>query len=174
MMAKKWFGILLGFLILAGTAMSCEEEEITLGQGVISGDPFNTGQQAYEVTAYNRSLEAVQTNKLPLYQLGSYPDAAFGNLQSRIITQVQLVNINPFFGTRRQDFEELTDTTEPRDTINENETVKEVFLYIPFLQPPGSLRDTDNDGVSNDLDAEPDNAENGLLTKRLGELVCPI
>ncbi len=160
MMAKKWFGILLGFLILAGTAISCEEEEITLGQGVISGDPFNTGQQAYEVTAYNRSLEAVQTNKLPLYQLGSYPDAAFGNLQSRIITQVQLVNINPFFGTRRQDFEELTDTTEPRDTINENETVKEVFLYIPFLQPPGSLRDTDNDGVSNDLDAEPDNAEN--------------
>ncbi len=160
MRAKNGFGILMGFLILAGTIMSCEEEEITLGQGVIAGDPFSTGQQAYEVKAYNRSLQAVQTNKLPLYQLGTYPDAAFGDLQSRIITQVQLVNVNPFFGTRRQDFEELTDTTEPRDTINENETVKEVFLYIPFLQPTGSQRDTDNDGVSNDLDAEPDNPEN--------------
>lgn len=161
MIAKGLVRILQGFFILS-TALfiSCEDEVFTLGEGVIGGDPFSTDRSTYEVIAVNRGLDAVQTNKLPIYQLGSYPDAAFGSIEARIITQVQLVNTNPTFGIWTQEQEQLEDRSEPRDTLPENETVTEVFLYIPFLRPPTNQQDNDNDGVANDLDEEPDNPDN--------------
>lgn len=153
---------LLGFslLVMVFFAVSCEEEVITLGEGVVGGDPFVTGRNTYDVYAANKGFSAVQTSRLPLYQLGTFADPVFGDVQARIISQVQLVNTNPTFGIWTPEQEVLEDRELPRDTLPENETIKEVFLYIPFQQAPRGSADDDNDGVINELDAEPEDAEN--------------
>ena len=58
------------FLLIA----SCEDELDTIGEGVVGGEPFTTGKVEYDVFAYNKGITAVQTNRLPLYQLGTFTD----------------------------------------------------------------------------------------------------
>ncbi|MEX0313830.1 MAG: DUF4270 family protein, partial [Allomuricauda sp.] len=136
------------FLIIT----SCEEELGTIGEGVIGGEPFTTGKQSYDVFAFNKGIEAVQTNQLPLYQLGTFNDPVYGRRNASIVTQVGLSTSNPTFGDASQETEDNADSDDLASTIKENETVTEVRLYIPFQLPPASLRDTDGDGVEDEFE----------------------
>ncbi|MDF0707171.1 DUF4270 domain-containing protein [Flagellimonas okinawensis] len=139
------------FLLLA----SCEEELDTLGEGVIAGEPFTTGKAEYDVFAYNRGITAVQTNRLPLYQLGTYNDPIYGQRKASIISQLSLATTSPIFGDLSQASEDDADNDQ------ENETVKEVILYIPFQTAPSP--DADGDGIPDALesggDAEDPNSD---------------
>ncbi|WP_420320635.1 DUF4270 domain-containing protein [Flagellimonas sp.] len=143
----------VGALFLIVT--SCEEELGTIGEGVVGGEPFTTGKQSFDVFAFNKGIETIQTNRLPLYQLGTFNDPFYGRRNASIVSQVALPNGgqgNPRFGDSTQDVEDVSDTDDLDATIPENETVKEVYLYIPFQLPPNSLRDNDGDGVENAFD----------------------
>ena len=157
---NKWISALAGVFILSVLSISCEEDLDTLGDGVIAGEPFITAKAEYDVFAFNRSAVGVQTNQLPLYQVGVYDDPVFGRREAIITSQVTFVNRqgNPVFGNYRQDVEDLPEASRGQDTIPENETIKEVILYIPY-QLKASAGDSDNDGVPNDLDADPDNPD---------------
>lgn len=148
---------LFGALFLIIT--SCEEELGTIGEGVVGGEPFTTGKQSFDVFAFNKGIETVQTNQLPLYQLGTFNDPVYGRRNASIVTQVTLPNNgqgNPTFGDSSQETEDNADSDGLESTIPENETVKTVRLYLPFQLPPASLRDNDGDGVENSLDDDPD------------------
>lgn len=137
---------------------SCREDEITIGDGVIGGEPFNTDKAVYNVNLVNKRLSTVQTNRLPLYQVGNFVDPIYGTTRARIVSQVRLPSNGPIFGDLSQSTEEAMDTSGVMDTIPENEQVTEVFLYLPFQTEPGS-GDTDNDGVANDFDVDPLSAD---------------
>lgn len=159
------FLIRLKFPVLAGIILvmalfSCEEDLTTIGEGVVSGEPFTTGKAVYSVFAYNKKIEAVQTNKLPVYQLGVFNDPIYGKTMAQITSQVNLSSTNPTFGTYSQGTENESGTDGSVSTINENETVKEVFLYIPYLTKSTILRDADSDGVDDEFDDEPDDPTN--------------
>ncbi|HBU78207.1 MAG TPA: DUF4270 domain-containing protein [Muricauda sp.] len=124
--------------------VSCEEELDTIGEGVIDGEPFTTGKVEYDVFAYNKGITAVQTNRLPVYQLGTFNDPIYGQRKASIISQLQLTTGSPTFGDLSQANEDDPDNDQ------ENETVKEVFLNIPFLTAPSP--DRDGDGVPDDLE----------------------
>lgn len=138
-------------------SMSCEEDPITLGEGAISEEPFVTGSEVYDVFAYNKNIQTVQTNRLPLYQLGTFVDPIYGNTTGSITSQITFPGIDgdPVFGDFSQSTEDISDTDENNLSIEENETVKEVFLYIPY-QTPQTLADSDFDGVDNEFDADPE------------------
>lgn len=146
---------------LAGTlflvTLSCEEELGTIGEGVIAGVPFTTGKAEFDVFAFNKGIEAVQTNRLPLYQLGTFNDPVYGKRNASIMTQLSLPGRqgNPTFGDSTQETEDNADTDDSDATVPEEETVKEVYLYIPFQLPPNSLRDSDGDGVEDEFDNDP-------------------
>lgn len=151
------------FIIFA----SCEEELGTIGEGVVAGEPFTTDSEVFEVFAYNKKIEAVQTNRLPLYQVGNYTDPVYGKTEARITTQLTLSAGNPIFGDIRQAVEDLTDTSGAMDTIQENETVKSVYLHIPYQLAPSALSDSDLDGVqegfdTDDTDPASDSDDDGL------------
>ncbi len=131
-------------ILLATLFLSCEEESVIIGDDVIGGDPFTTGRASFEVFAYNRKIDAVQTNRMPIYQVGTFTDPVYGRTQAAITSQLQLSSTNPIFGDRAQEDE----------ATPENETVTEVILYMPYLQY--SAPDRDLDGVINELDADPD------------------
>ncbi|NNE03765.1 MAG: DUF4270 domain-containing protein, partial [Eudoraea sp.] len=148
--------ILSGIILLfAITMVSCEEEQTTLGNGVIDGDPFVTDKAVYDVFAYNKKVEAVQTNSLPIYQLGVFNDPVYGRTTGSITSQVSLPGGagNPTFGTYSQQTEDASDTDDNESTIEENETVTEVFLYIPYSR--NSSADSDLDGVADEFDVDP-------------------
>lgn len=159
------FLIRLKFPVLAGIILvmalfSCEEDFTTIGEGVVSGEPFITGKEVYSVFAFNKKIEAVQTNKLPVYQLGVFNDPIYGKTIAQITSQVNLSSPNPVFGTYSQGTEDASGTDSSVSTINENETVKEVFLYIPYLTKSTILRDADSDGVDDEFDVAPDDPAN--------------
>jgi hypothetical protein len=133
------------------TLASCEEELNTLGEGVIADEPFENGSAEFDVFAFNKSINAVQTNRLPLYQLGIFDDPIYGITEARITTQVQLAGNDPTFGNFSQSTEDNPDPNTPAE-ITENETVTSVFLYIPYQT---NSVDSDNDGVDDFLDFDP-------------------
>ncbi|MDL5512954.1 DUF4270 family protein [Arenibacter sp. M-2] len=143
-------------ILLVVVLWSCEEDLTTVGSGVVGGEPFTAGKAVYDVFAYNKKIEAVRTNKLPVYQIGNYTDPIYGKTEASITTQVQLSAANPTFGSYSAQVEETADTDSSTLTIKENETVKEVFLFIPFLTNPKGDRDLD--GVADEYDADPEDA----------------
>ncbi len=153
------YSAVAGILFVLAT-VSCEEDLTTIGTTVIGGQPFTTNKAVYDVFAYNKKIDAVQTNKLPIYQLGVFNDPVYGKTEARITSQVNLQSPsggspgNPSFGTYPQATEDDADADTNSATIEENETVKEVFLYIPYLR--NSNADRDLDGVANEFDSDPD------------------
>ncbi len=147
--------VLTGILIVVAF-VSCEEDITTIGAEVIGGEPFITDMAVYDVFAYNKKIEAVRTNKLPLYQLGVFNDFIYGKTEARITSQLLLASTRPTFGVFSQDIEDNWENDESVSTIEENEIVTEVFLYIPYLT--NSFGDTDGDGLINELDGDPEDA----------------
>lgn len=150
---SRVFGTLLMMVLL----VSCETEiEDTLGDGVIDGEPFNSDTATFDVFAFNRRISAVQTNKLPLYQLGVYNDPVFGRREARITSQISLptATTSVIFGTLSQAQEDLSADDDDANTIEENERVTEVILYMPYQLVPTTNRDTDFDGVQDELDLD--------------------
>jgi len=139
---------------------SCEEELGTIGENVVAGEPFITGKAEFDVFAFNKNVEAVQTNRLPIYQLGVYNDPIYGKTEARITSQLRLPIDNTgalsnIFGDLTQSTEDVAETDDEDATIPENETVKEVILYLPYQLVPDTNRDSDRDGVVDELDDDP-------------------
>jgi hypothetical protein len=150
--------MVLGLALTLGVFSSCEEELTTIGSGVAGVEAFTSGSEVYDVFTYNKNIKAVRTNRLPLYQLGKFTHGVFGNTRGSITTQLQLSTSNPLFGSFRQSTEDTSDSDDVISTIEENETVKEVYLYIPYLAVGATDRDLD--GVVDALDVEPENPDN--------------
>lgn len=145
--------ILAIFLVIV--IVSCEEELTTVGSGLVGKEPFITDKAVYDVFAYNRKIHAVQTNQLPAYQLGTFIDPVYGRTEATITSQVNLQanTPNPVFGTFSQQTEDNSATDDNVLTIQENETVTEVILYIPYLR--NILSDSDGDGLDDEFDIDP-------------------
>jgi len=138
--------IVFGLVILG--VSSCQDQIILEGEGIISGEIFETSKAAFDVFATNKNVTAVQTNKLPLYQLGNFNHPIYGKTSASIATQVRLQNSqgNPVFGARSQ-------SDERSATTQENERVTAAYLYIPFLIKSNS--DFDLDGLIDVYDSDP-------------------
>lgn len=138
---------------------SCEEEITTIGEGVAPSEPFSTGVVEYDVFAYNKRINAVQTNQLPLYQVGYFNDPIYGRTEASITTQIALSATNPIFGDFSQATEDIALTDDNEDTVEENEKVTKVVLYFPYQLVPNTLNDADSDGVQRNVDIDDDDPD---------------
>lgn len=153
------FPIILGIASVLAFFVSCEEDLTTIGAGVVGSEPFSTGSATYDVFAFNKNIEAVRTNRLPVYQLGTLNDPIYGKTEAFVTSQLQLASSGPTFGVLSQSTENDAETDNTITTIDEEETVKEVILYIPYLTKEGST-DADLDGVDDEFDSEPNDSSN--------------
>lgn len=119
-------------LILLGFATSCQRDFSNLDlPGVTPG--YDTDVATFKVAAQNIQLGQVQTNGLPIYQLGKYTDAYYGEKQSYIVSQLSLSTPNPSFGVYSQAGEELGVEQNSETAIDEEETITAVYLDLPFF-----------------------------------------
>jgi hypothetical protein len=144
---KFKFPALAGILLVVAL-VSCEQDLTTIGAEVIGGEPFKTDMVVYNVSAFNKKIEAVQTNQLPVYQLGVYNDPIYGKTEANITSQVQLQSANPTFGIYTEN-DELNDS----EKIPENETIDSVVVHIPYFT---DILDSDADGVPDALESGDD------------------
>ncbi|WP_340077174.1 DUF4270 domain-containing protein [Leptobacterium sp. I13] len=147
------------FLLVCFAAVmySCDEDFNTIGIDVVGNSNFETDKVVFDVYAQTKTLTSVRTDGLPLYQLGRLNNPIYGTREARIVTQAFLQPPNPVFGSRSQTLEDVHATDDDEETIPENETVKKVYLNVPFFN--SAPEDADGDGVPDDIDVDPDNPE---------------
>ncbi|WP_136667625.1 DUF4270 domain-containing protein [Flavobacterium sp. H122] len=78
---------------------SCDKDYITIGGDIIGEENFNSvpGEE-YDVKVYNKKIGPVQSNNLPINQIGIYNNPFFGKTEANFVTQLDLVDVNPTFG----------------------------------------------------------------------------
>ena len=129
---------------------SCNQDFHPVGEALFIDQTLETLTESFPTFTFQEKLKKVQTNGLPLMQLGKINHPIFGQAEASFTTQLTIPN-NLFFGNHRQQFEDEPDDSDP-NLIPENETVKFVYLDIPFFT---NQDDADNDGVIDSLDADP-------------------
>lgn len=129
---------------------SCNQDFHPVGEALFIDQTLETLTESFPTFTFQEKLKKVQTNGLPLMQLGKINHPIFGQAEASFTAQLTIPN-NLFFGNHRQQFEDEPDDSDP-NLIPENETVKFVYLDIPFFT---NQDDADNDGVIDSLDADP-------------------
>lgn len=150
-----FFVCLHAFFVL----LSCNQDFYPVGEELLSDQALETETKTIPVFTYQKSLDRVQSNVQPLLQLGKIEHPVFGKAEASFAAQLS-IGLDPIFGNLMQSSEDESD--------QENETVKEVFLEIPFFS---NTNDTDNDGVIDSLDADPNNPESNSDGDELTDIV---
>jgi len=97
--------------------VSCQEDFNTIGSDIIGdGSLLSQLDNTKTVVAYSRKLAPVQTNIIPVSQLGVFNDGTFGKSSISFLTQLQMETPNVIFG----------------DSIGHEITLDSVMLYIPY------------------------------------------
>ncbi len=149
------------FIIIA--LASCEEDFSNIQTDIIDQN-FNTElDESRTVIAYSKKISSVQSNRLPVYQLGVYNDPVFGKTTAHLLAQVTLgtgdtdpdfgdctvldsvVLYIPFFSEATVDGEE---TTYELDSIYGNDPVNisiyESNLFLRNLDPESGFEELQN------------------------------
>lgn len=135
---KTLTGASVVLLILVGF-IACDDEFSTVGGEIIENNNFSTNlfdETILDVS--NRRISPIQTNGLPVYQLGKNVNSVYGNVMSSLTVQANLVsgNENPTFGEKSQAVED-----EDSDDLEEQEEVTKVYLNIPYFSTSTSESD---------------------------------
>ena len=138
-------------ILLLITLFSCTKEYNTIGTDILKSDTFKTNVELVPINVVQKAIPPFKSNALPAYQLGSINDNLFGKSEASFITQVNLSEISPNFGLWSQQRENDGDDSNIA-VIEENETVTDVYLDIPFFN---NTFDSDGDGVIDIYDVDP-------------------
>jgi len=137
-------------ILLLITLFSCTKEYNTIGTDILKSDTFKTNVELVPINVVQKAIPPFKSNALPAYQLGSINDNLFGKSEASFITQVNLSEISPNFGLWSQQKENDGDDSNIA-VIEENETVTNVYLDIPFFN---NTFDSDGDGVIDIYDVD--------------------
>ena len=156
-MKNKYYNIFIFFIILS--ELSCTKEYNSIGTEILKSDTFETSLENIPVFASQKLIQPFKSNGLNSYQLGQINDNIFGKTEASFITQLTLSQPNPYFGKWDSESEINGDSNNIK-VIEENETVNNVVLEIPFFN---NTFDSDGDGVidlydvdSNDIYSDSD------------------
>jgi hypothetical protein len=167
---KRVFGILqhknlelnkmkfINFLfILTFILTSCNKDYNTVGVDLIDNKPFNTSVEEIPVFVKMNKIPPYISNAITTFQLGTYEDNVYGKSKVSFLSQLGFDNSNPVFGIFKQ-IDEENGMEDNIAAIAEEETIKNVFLDIPFFT---NVDDDDNDGVINlyDVDSADPNSD---------------
>jgi hypothetical protein len=157
---------LLASITLVLFISSCNQDYHPVGESLFEDQTLETLTESFPTFTYQEKIKKVQTNGLPLMQLGRITHPVFGLAEASFTGQLTIAN-SPFFGNHRQQFEDEPDASDP-NLIPENEKVTAVYLDIPFFT---NQNDTDNDGVIDSLDADPNDPQSNSDGDELTDLI---
>lgn len=148
----KYFSSFFLFLFILFFNFSCNEEFNSVGIELVSSTDFKTKTDYFSAYSKTDSIADVQSDRQVYMHIGHFTLPFFGRSSANFTTQINIPP-NSIFGNFSQDREMEGDLDNPK-VIEENERVKDVYLEIPFIV---DQRDSDNDGVIDAFDIDPNN-----------------
>jgi len=124
--------------------LSCNKKFNDVGSEIFDQSFYQSKKVNYPLKISHNIVDFVQTNNAPVLMLGENNNSLFGKTEATIISQLNIQSYNPTFGN-------YTSQQEIDSTFNENETVKEVWLEIPFFT---NQNDSDGDGLIDEFDVD--------------------
>ncbi len=161
---KKYFPITVS-IITTLLLYSCNQDYYPVGENLLSDQMLQTESESFPAFTFQESINEIESSNQPLAQLGVINHPVFGRAEASIVTQV-IIGSDPVFGDLSQRFEDFDDESDPT-LISEEETVKQAYLEIPFFT---NVRDTDNDGVIDSFDADPNDPQSNSDGDELTDL----
>lgn len=155
----------LAILFLVTLLHSCEKDFHQVSGRLFESEMLQSKSLIVPVNTFQEGVSAVESSGLPLAQLGQINHPVFGNSQAKIVSQLSISN-DPFFGNFRQLIEE-NPNEDNASQIPENEKVKAVYLEIPFFT---NQLDSDNDGVVDAFDVDPNDPNSNSDSDNLTDL----
>ena len=140
----------LKFLFFILILSSCNKDYNNIGINLIDNKPFNTSLKEVPVFVKMKKIPPFVSNQIQTFQLGSYNDNIYGNSEVTFMSQLTMETPEPVFGIFKQ-IDEINGKDDNIACIPEEETLKDVFLDIPFFT---NVHDDDNDGVINLYDVD--------------------
>jgi hypothetical protein len=144
---------------------SCEKDFHQVSGRLFESEMLQSQSLIVPVNTFQEGVSAVESSALPLAQLGQINHPVFGNSQAKIVSQLS-ISTDPFFGNFRQLIEE-NPNEDNASQIPENEKVKAVYLEIPFFT---NQLDSDNDGVVDAFDVDPNDPNSNSDSDNLTDL----
>ena len=144
---------------------SCEKEFHQVTGRLFESEMLQSQSIIVPVNTFQEGVSAVESSGLPLAQLGQINHPVFGNSEAKIVSQLSISN-DPFFGNFRQLIEE-NPNEDNLSQIPENEKVQAVYLEIPFFT---NQLDSDNDGVVDAFDVDPNDPNSNSDSDNLTDL----
>ena len=141
-------------LALSMIFFSCDKEYHSAGSELLISTALKSKSFDVPVYSYQSKVNYFQTDGLPLAQLGKIRLPGLGVTEASITAKLS-VSQNPVFGKYTQNRENEGDENSFA-VIEENETITQVYLEIPFFN---NTDDRDGDGVIDILDLDPDDRE---------------
>ena len=136
-------------LLISLVFISCNKDYKTVGLNLIDNNTFRTNLEEIPLSVKMRNIPTYVSNVVQTFQIGEYNDNIYGSSKVSFLSQVNFEDPNLVFGDYAQSNEDNPDGNISR--IQENETIKNVFLDIPFFT---NIDDDDNDGVINIYDID--------------------
>jgi len=139
-MKMKYILPRFGAIMVVIIAMaSCEEDFSNIDTNIIDQNFSTELDDSRTVIAYSKKIPSVQSNGLPVYQLGTYNDPVYGKVTSNLLTQVTLAqnDVDPDFG----------DCT----------VLDSVVLYLPFFNQSTVVNDELNYTLDSVFGSDPIN-----------------
>ena len=89
--------------VLLCSFIACDKDFANIDSDIINNDNathFDTNARLFDVIAYTKALDPVQTNALPVNLLGIYkdPGVSYGNSTASLVSQLRGATQNPDFG----------------------------------------------------------------------------
>jgi len=134
---------LLPVVLLAFVMNSCDKKFNDVGAEILPLSTIQGNKTTYPVKISHQRIDVVQTNNIPVLQLGQRNDNLFGTTTAAIVAQMNLSSA-PTFG-------EKSAQLEIDSPFNEMETVTDVWLEIPFFT---NQKDSDGDGLIDEFDID--------------------
>jgi len=153
-------------LVLAFIITSCNKDYYSVGIELFDNQFQNIKSEVFPVFSYQEALDKVQTNNLTNVHLGSFNHEFFGKLNSSFISQLDVTSLENF-GDFSQDQENEGSLTDIR-VINEEEQLTAVYLDLPFFN---NTNDSDNDGVIDLYDIDPNNSSSDSDNDGLSDII---
>lgn len=111
--------------ILISLFAACDKDFSSIDSDIINNDNaahFDTNAMSFNVVTYNKKLDPVQTNNLPINLLGIYSDPVFGMTSWGVVAQIIPNRYDPTFG--------------------ENVVMDSVVLTIPYFSRSVEIKDS--------------------------------
>lgn len=98
-MKNIFFYRAFAFLFFSIFLISCDKDYNTIGGDIVGGIPFAINGEEFDAVAYNHKIQKVQTNNLPINQLGVLDIPNFGTTKANFVTQLTLSSLSPTINT---------------------------------------------------------------------------